>query len=138
MNTYANIYAKLTNIDEIEAIILEVTGTITPEQRKHFDERRIEAKREIRRHLRDLPGDPLAKSLLDGSKRACSGSDGYGDYYEFWYEPDDPDMTDEEVAEYVDSEYHWSARYPGGAFTHVYWKRTQYGLRVITYNGLDI
>ena len=136
MNTYTDIYAKLTSIDEVEAIILKVTGTITAEQRKHLDEQRIEAKRAIRQSLRDLPGDPLAKSLLDGSKRSCS-NDWYS-YYEFWYETDDPSMTDEEVAEYVNSEYSYSCQYPGGPFTRAYWARTPYGLRVITYNSLDI
>ena len=132
---YSNIYAKLISIDETEQIIREVTGTLTDEQRKHLDDRRIEAKREIRKALRSIE-DPLAKSLLDGGKRGCS-SDWYS-YYEFWYESDDPTMTDEEVAEYVDSEYGYSCRYPGGPFTRAYWERTPYGLRIITYNSMDI
>ena len=137
MTNYSDIYLKLICINECEREALEILGALTTEQRKYYDDKRADIKREIRKTLRNIE-DPLAKSLRDGGKRTCSGGDGYGDYYEFWYESDDPDMTDEEVADYVDSEYYWSARYPGGAFTHVYWKRTQCGLRVITYNGLDI
>ena len=135
MANYSNIYRKLICINEAEREAMEILGTLTDDQRKYYDEKRISAKREIRKALRKIE-DPLAKSLLDGGKRGCS-SDWYS-YYEFWYEPDDPTMTDEEVAEYVDGEYSYSCRYPGGAFTRAYWERTPYGLRIITYNSMDI
>lgn len=132
---YSNIYAKLFDIDEDEKIILDVVGELTDKQRKHFDNRRIIAKRTIRKALQGIH-DPLEKSMRNGGKRSCSDN-GIG-YYEFWYEPDDPQMTDEEVIEYVDSEYRLRARYPGDVFTHVYWNRTKNGLRIITYTSLDV
>lgn len=130
------LFEKLTRIDEVESIILDMTGEITPEQREYLDAERIRVKREIRRRLRNMPGDPLTESLLDGGKRSCS-NDWYS-YYEFWYEADDLTMTDEEIAEYVASEYSYSCQYPGGPFVRAYWARTPYGLRIITYHSLDI
>lgn len=135
MTNYSMIYSKLNGINRAERIILRVMGTLTDEEREYIEADRADAKREIRKALRNIK-DPLEKSLLDGGKHGCS-SDWYS-YYEYWYEPDDPTMTDEEVAEYVDSEYGYSCRYPGGSFTRAYWERTSYGLRIITYNSMDI
>lgn len=134
MANYSMIYAKLNDINRAERIIKK-HGALTAETRNYIEAERIEAKRKIRKALRNIE-DPLAKSLRDGGKRSCS-NDWYS-YYEFWYEPDDPTMTDEEVAEYVDSEYSYSCRYPGGPFTRAYWERTPSGLRIITYNSMDI
>ena len=135
MTNYSMIYSRLNGINRAERTILEIMGTLTNDLREYIKADRANAKREIRKALRNVE-DPLAKSLRDGGKRACSDGD-FG-YYEFWYEPDDPAMTDEEVAEYVDSEYAYHSYYAGGPFTHVFWERTPYGLRIITHNSLDV
>lgn len=125
-----SLYVYLMNLARMEKEISEMLG-----RPFEYTEERIKTKRQIRR-LAKIDDPAWNKSLLEGGKRSVS--DGEYGYYEFWYEYDDPEMTDEEVARYVDREYRWTADRPGATFTMVYWKRTAYGLRIITYTGLDI
>lgn len=96
-----------------------------------------DTKREIRRLNRYIT-DPLEKSLLQGGQRNVCEDPEEPDYLTFWCEPDDPSRDWLETAEYVDNEYSYPCRYPGGAFTRVWFIRNQCGLWIIQRHSMDI
>lgn len=124
--------------DKYEYIkFLQTLATKYPIGADALKEQVDDIKREIRRLIR-YQTDPLEKSLLEGGQRSVTYDPEDVGYYTFWCEPDDPNRDWLETAEYVDSEYSYPCRYPGGRFTRVWFLRNQCGLWIIQYHSMDI
>lgn len=124
--------------DKIEWIqFLQTLMTEHPDAKEGIEERIADVKREIRRMYK-AQEDPLEKSLLQGGRRNVCEDPEEPDYLTFWCEPDDPFRDWLETAEYVDNEYSYPCRYPGGPFTRVWFIRNQCGLWIIQHHSMDI
>ena len=133
MNKYMRIYEELIRVKEFEDDIRTVCGEITPARRQILDERYKDAKRNVRDALDEIK-DPLEKSIMKGSKRSFYHSERLTS---FWLEYDCTDETDEEVENYVRAAYEYYGG-PGEVCSEVSWKRTEYGLLIVTTLSRDI
>lgn len=133
MNKYMRIFEELLRVKEFEDDIRTVCGEITPAGREILEERYKDAKRNVRDALDEIK-DPLEKSIMKGSKRTFYRGERQTS---FWLEYDCADETDKEVENYVRAAYGYYGG-PGEIYSEVSWKRTEYGLLIITTLGRDI
>lgn len=123
-NTLKNLLNQLAIITILGASIDPLIGS---EACAEIEAMQADVKHRIRLQLKYRNCDPLEKSLLEGRKRYCHHN---GYEYAFWYETGDCVYWDDDrVTEFLENEN-------GDFFTDVFWKRTKYGVRVITkYDG---